>query len=116
MPRVLFPNVPMRMVLQPRNKLVQNLRGAGARPDPTASNHDPRREGAWSKVVVHAPPSMNKFEIKQYLSKIYNLDVKKVRGVPNRHTFSPAPCVHAACQPEPLCTPPHGSRLTHVCR
>ncbi len=75
MPRVLFPNVPMRMVLQPRNKMVQNIRGAGAR----AREHDPRREGAWSKVVVHAPPSTNKFEIKQYLSKIYNLDVKKVR-------------------------------------
>ena len=87
MPRVLFPNIPIRMVLQPRNKLAQNLRGAGALADPTASSHDPRREGAWSKVVVHAPPSTNKFEIQQYLSKIYNVDVKKVRRTePHRST------------------------------
>ena len=82
MPRVLFPNIPMRMVLQPRNKLAQNLKGVGSRSDPTSSNRDRRRqdEGAWSKVVMHTTPSTNKFEIKQYLSKVYNLDVKKVRA------------------------------------
>jgi hypothetical protein len=85
MPRVLFPNIPIRMVLQPRNKLAQNLRGAGALADPT----DPRREGAWSKVVVHAPPSTNKFEIEQYLSKIYNVDVKKVRTTEPRRSHPP---------------------------
>lgn len=117
MPRVLFPNVPMRMVLQPRNKLAQNLRGAGARTDPTASNHDARREGAWSKVVVHAPPSTNKFEIKQYLSKIYNLDVKKVRQhdqpphiFPSAFAFTQPARLTAVHQHRTVVVPP-GARL-----
>ena len=71
-----------------------------SRSHPTSSNRDRRRqdEGAWSKVVMHTTPSTNKFEIKQYLSKVYNLDVKKVRAalwtrqpaIPARRRHPPA--------------------------
>lgn len=96
MPRVLFPNIPMRMVLQPRNKLAQNLRGSGSSKSAAAVSTDPRREGAWSKVVIHTKPSTSKFEIKQYLSKVYNLDVKKVRLRPRPANLDPANIRHAA--------------------
>ena len=76
MPRVLFPNIPMRLVLQPRNKLVQNRLGLGSAAE---RRDDPRTADPWSKVALHVPPSTSKFEIKQYLSKVYNADVQKAR-------------------------------------
>ena len=106
MPRVLFPNIPMRMVLQPRNKLAQNLRGSGSAPRSAAAMNDPRREGAWSKVVIHTKPSTSKFEIKQYLSKVYNLDVKKVRASNPRAHIHPAALRAAQLQADSPLPPP----------
>ena len=84
MPRVLFPNIPMRLVLQPRNKLVQNRLGLGSAAERRELD-DPRTADPWSKVALHVPPSTSKFEIKQYLSKVYNADVQKARArLPSR--------------------------------
>ena len=88
MPRVLFPNIPMRLVLQPRNKLVQNRLGLGSAAE---RRDDPRTADPWSKVALHVPPSTSKFEIKQYLSKVYNADVQKARPrLPSPPARSPA--------------------------
>eukprot|EP01049_Picozoa_sp_SAG25_P002135 SAG25_NODE_108_length_15257_cov_63.784404_10_plen_280_part_00 len=74
---MLFPNVPVRMMMQPHNLLSRASKNVGPALGSAASK-DPRRVGSWDKVVLRAPPSATKFEIKQLLSKVYGLDVQKV--------------------------------------
>ena len=64
--------------MQPKNLLP--LKNTGPRAA-SAASRDPRRAGAWDRVVVHTAPSTTKFELKQFLSKVYGLDVKKVNTI-----------------------------------
>ncbi len=34
-----------------------------------------------NKALLHVPPSMTKFEVKEYLTKIYDINVVEVRTV-----------------------------------
>lgn len=75
MPRIMFPYIPMRMVVQPKNLLRANTQRM------PSAKLDPRSSGEWDKIVLQTPLQTSKFELKQYLSKVYGLEVMKVNTI-----------------------------------